>query len=308
MGDAVPGRVVNSSFHLPSSNGDVVGACKAPVTFRDMKIRNNEQQASLSELLSPLDTLTSPVFSGFMFYRVSKEENEEPEAPFTASDGISGFTRSIAHAIAAVLRARPSANRASAIDSAQSDAAALRPKVAASQEAGRGAAVTAAVFPRHTGTPPSDSRRAIASSNSASRSSVRPPFPRPLTPLMAVSTARSAAAAPSRLAGAWGCCTHVTLTQLINAVQLFAVKPERASALSASALVCPHPPSAAAAKGHALRGRVVTRVAVTMTLHLLAVPGRPPRIGLQCTSICGDCRPGVKGAFISVQRKLCRHR
>ena len=27
IGDAVPGRVVKSSFHLPSSSGDVVGAC-----------------------------------------------------------------------------------------------------------------------------------------------------------------------------------------------------------------------------------------------------------------------------------------
>jgi hypothetical protein len=27
IGDAVPGRVVKSSFHRPSSSGDVVGAC-----------------------------------------------------------------------------------------------------------------------------------------------------------------------------------------------------------------------------------------------------------------------------------------
>ena len=33
MGDAVPGRVVKSSFHLPSSSGDVVGACVAALAL-----------------------------------------------------------------------------------------------------------------------------------------------------------------------------------------------------------------------------------------------------------------------------------
>ena len=52
----------------------------------------------------------------------------------------------------------------------------------------------------------------------------------------------------------------------------------------------------------ALRDRVVTIVAVTMTLHLLAMNGRPPHRGLEATSICGDCMSGVMGALITARR------
>ena len=58
----------------------------------------------------------------------------------------------------------------------------------------------------------------------------------------------------------------------------------------------------------ALRGRVVTRVAVTMTLHLLAMHGRPLRNGLQCMSICWDCRPGAMGAITAAADQDCRYR
>ena len=40
IGDAVPGRVVKSSFHLPSSSGDWVGACTSAFLVHMRKLKS----------------------------------------------------------------------------------------------------------------------------------------------------------------------------------------------------------------------------------------------------------------------------
>ncbi len=72
--------------------------------------------------------------------------------------------------------------------------------------------------------------------------------------------------------------------------------------MSGDAVLLPATTASWVGMKRALRDRAVTRVAVTITLHLLAMNGRPPHRSLECMSICGDCKPGVMGAFITASR------